>query len=1435
MKGKVILLLLLTVFSKLSGNAKAEPGDCSFSEGNFCDYKLFDQDWQWTVIRNTTLDDHTSKTGGFVAIDDDYEANSTTARLYSPKFEPTGSKQRCLTFWYRLMGNRIKTFGVIIQNVEAQKDGGTVVWSTSTETNYYWKYAQVPISSNYTHVIHFEAIRSGKNTFEMNNYIDIDDILLIQGPCSVIPDNAKTNSTPNPIPKQKEELQPTPHSNSPNNCTFDANTLCTWKQEANNTLNWTLKKGAARLSQYTGPKFDHTFGSGRKKGYYIYIDVFDKDVGKSAKLQSVDILPDEVGCLTFWYHMWGASINTLNVYAQVGNDNNLVWTRKKTQGNEWLQAHVDFSQITKKFNIVFEAIAHPTNRLCSIALDDISLSKENCPTDDNFCDFETSNCGYDGEGNDIWKVTGAHYSTVAPIPIDHTFNTGYGHYMALNASGLDLENEIKLKSPLLELSTTKCLKFSYFIKFASATTLYVTLSHRENPILEANYFRDFTGSWKVARATIDATTAASQLNFNAKIMSDTDFIAIDDIELTDGACSRLGECNFEDKNLCTWTNGVDDDFDWQLQNGKTISVGTGPAADHTLGSSEGTYLYIETSRPQKLRDAARIISHGFQRTEKPWKCLHFWYNMIGRDIGKLTVFQRFQSDTETGLWQARGDQGRIGDSEWHYAQVPVPSNAASYQLILEATVGGSYGDIAIDDIVVTDELCSITPYNADNNMVLPSIPTTVPPMTKELFEIIDCYFLNNLCEWTNVNTSIYNNWAVANKTKTANQKYLPDGDLYAFAQNDALSPYYENVTYTLLTPELITKSKDDHLCFNFHYYMFGPNNGELTLYMDLYDGKNPTTSIVWKKNKYSIDKWKKTGVTINMPGRTFRLRLVAKISYGNVVAVKNFQLQLADCYDSDEVCDFTMHSCGFEPDLNETVAWGVVRPTEVTNGPAIDHTSLTADGAFAFVENNAVPAQGRYVSPRYSKYMGPQCLSFWYYMSGAGNGLLSVQLKYKKDDNEIIYSPDLWQRIGDKGNRWHRGEVTISTYEEFHIVFFANFTNTNPRYYMAIDDILMTPSACDLPGSCSFDNEFCGFTNDLDQRINWMVGKGTTHNPQYITGPVISADGNGLYAYLDYSFGQWYDQSVSKLRSEEFKGTLESPTFCLEFAYVKFEKYGVTSTLQIFVNRLDRTGGLEIPIWKTTETNPFTDWNQANVVFNCSSEFEIIFEATNQMSSSVFIGIDEIALHSGPDCIKPETETNITEIPDELYRCNFDDANKCGWELSKDDSFKNDKWIVTNALNSKDLGPNHDHTMKTNKGFYALADNWVTTSRMSTNGTIKYGKIACFQFWYNAYSPYSSIHILQIYLRTEDQQETLVWNGSATSGDTWKLAQISIRNFINYEIIIQAAKRRYSSGHIAIDDVVLLLSECPVTSKLTSDKPIGHKNLYHNLSLTISI
>lgn len=64
-------------------------------------------------------------------------------------------------------------------------------------------------------------------------------------------------------------------------------------------------------------------------------------------------------------------------------------------------------------------------------------------------------------------------------------------------------------------------------------------------------------------------------------------IAIDDVSMHSGACPPPGACDFEKNNLCTWANSKGDDFDWVVQAGQTISAGTGPQADHTIGTDSG--------------------------------------------------------------------------------------------------------------------------------------------------------------------------------------------------------------------------------------------------------------------------------------------------------------------------------------------------------------------------------------------------------------------------------------------------------------------------------------------------------------------------------------------------------------------------------------------------------------------------------------------------------------------------------------------------------------------------------------------------------------------------------------------------------------------------------------------------------------------------------
>lgn len=126
------------------------------------------------------------------------------------------------------------------------------------------------------------------------------------------------------------------------------------------------------------------------------------------------------------------------------------------------------------------------------------------------------------------------------------------------------------------------------------------------------------------------------------------------------------QCDFED-GLCNWKQETEggDNFDWTHINGPTPTFDTGPFKDHTLGSSYGHYLYIESSSPQEFKDTAVLLSPVFKPTYQPRKdhCVfRFHYCMFGHHVFSLAVYLR---TTATGrgplLWAKYGNQGNL----WH--------------------------------------------------------------------------------------------------------------------------------------------------------------------------------------------------------------------------------------------------------------------------------------------------------------------------------------------------------------------------------------------------------------------------------------------------------------------------------------------------------------------------------------------------------------------------------------------------------------------------------------------------------------------------------------------------------------------------------------------------------------------------------------------------
>lgn len=85
------------------------------------------------------------------------------------------------------------------------------------------------------------------------------------------------------------------------------------------------------------------------KGYYIYTHNTKWKRGAKAILNSPMLGPTtgKGNCFTFYYHMYGMQMGTLNIYTVTSGEKTLRWTKSGNQGSNWKYAHFN---INSKFN-----------------------------------------------------------------------------------------------------------------------------------------------------------------------------------------------------------------------------------------------------------------------------------------------------------------------------------------------------------------------------------------------------------------------------------------------------------------------------------------------------------------------------------------------------------------------------------------------------------------------------------------------------------------------------------------------------------------------------------------------------------------------------------------------------------------------------------------------------------------------------------------------------------------------------------------------------------------------------------------------------------------------------------------------------------------------------------------------------------------------------
>ena len=259
-------------------------------------------------------------------------------------------------------------------------------------------------------------------------------------------------------------------------CDFEEEHICGWQSDSTADFNWLRNRGKTRTTG-TGPSVDVTTGT--RKGYYMYIETSSpQKEGEKARLispvESVSGFHNGL-CLYFYYHAYGRSIGSMNMYSiketdyqgnRTSSSLNPLWTIDTALDDQWYLASVS-TDFKDDYRIVFEGVVG-NSVYGDVAIDDLFLSARSCPVPGN-CDFENGDfefCSWmNSESDDLdWTIYSPTIAAESGDSIinDNTLGDENGRFMI--ASGKPENRVAKIFSEKLvpTSSSGDCLSFYFY-------------------------------------------------------------------------------------------------------------------------------------------------------------------------------------------------------------------------------------------------------------------------------------------------------------------------------------------------------------------------------------------------------------------------------------------------------------------------------------------------------------------------------------------------------------------------------------------------------------------------------------------------------------------------------------------------------------------------------------------------------------------------------------------------------------------------------------------------------------------------------------------------------------------------------------------------------------------------------------------------------------
>ncbi|NXG54983.1 AEGP protein, partial [Hemiprocne comata] len=568
---------------------------------------------------------------------------------------------------------------------------------------------------------------------------------------------------------------------------------------------------------------------------------------------------------------------------------------------------------------------------------------------------------------------------------------------------------------------------------------------------------------------------------------------------------------------------------------------------------------------------------------------------------------------------------------------------------------------------------------------------------------------------------------------------------------------------------------------------------------------------------------------------------------GSCLAQRRFCDGTEDCGDgSDEDaarckpftrCSFEQGLCSWEIEVGQP-AWE--RNTSLSLGsgdsvPTRDHSHNSRAGFFLHVGSaSATGAAGpaRLSSPT---FQATNSCSLVLYCHLHGSAISSLSISYVTSSTKHLVR----ERTGDLGSFWVRERVDFNVTGSFKVLIEGV---AGRRGTVAIDDLILSPGCVQEQG-------------ELEEKPSPTLPSQTGASP--CTAEEVACDSGGCISTelacdfaqtcadgsdeqrcgattFEAGAGGWHDVSVGRLRWGLQRGTEPTEVFPCPGAFLALQagegqmvaaakartpllgpsgpactlemSYHIRSGPQGFlaVSVADHAAGTTDLAWHTSGHRGTAEGHVSVPLGERTRPFQVellgLIDLQDLVSAAAIDNVTFVQCH--PDVVPP----GATELS-----CNFE-RGMCGWYQDQSSDFR---WV-----HGTGQGQGPDHT--TGSGYFMAVDPSAPWSHGQRAQLITYSQEPttaphCLSFWYRLAGP--QIGTLNLKLRLEGAEDTVLWTQQGTHGSLWHRGQATLpitgrRRYRGHLMLLSGwqvafeALRDGFQGDMALDDLALTSGPC---------------------------